>query len=276
MRVGLRRQLTEPWGVLTAGVLGGMGGAAAFAAAGSAAVAAPVALGIAGVVYGVKVAAGLLAERNAPAEEDRLPMPAKGSPAEVWLRRAERAVRTLHEQTSAPVDPTTRGQVGDIDDQAAGMLSDLRRLAAQVASVDAARARVDVARLHSERGHLLGALRQRAAGAYGPAAGSEQDVRAEQERALASIDAQLDVHTRLSAARDTALARMQATAIGLEGLVARLAEVLALAATAGGVDTTADRIGELSDDLEGLRTGLAETEALSRQVLGPGRSGPAG
>ena len=68
-------------------------------------------------------------------------------------------------------------------------------------------------------------------------------------------------------ARDTLLARMQATALGLEGLVARLAEVLALGATTGDVDPSAAQIDELTLELEAMRSALAETEALSRKAL---------
>ena len=67
-------------------------------------------------------------------------------------------------------------------------------------------------------------------------------------------------------ARDTLLARMQATAFGLEGLVARSAEVLAMAASRG-VDDSDDRLAALSDDLDGLRAALAEAEEVSRRVL---------
>jgi hypothetical protein len=35
----------------------------------------------------------------------------------------------------------------------------------------------------------------------------------------------------------------------------------------GGVDVSADRLADLAADLDGLRTGLAEAEAVSRRVL---------
>jgi len=289
--VGLRQQLTEPWGLAAAGVLGAAAGAAGLALS-TATVAAPLALGVAGAAYGVKVAAGLLAERNAATEEDRLPVPAKGSPAEVWLRRAEKAVRRLHEQATGPADPATRARVGLVDAEAAGTLLDLRRLAARVAALDDARAGIDPTRLHAQRAALLDAAGQDAAGqdAAGPDTAPATDagrdaalayehgpaLRSERERALAAIDGQLAVHARVTAAREAAVARLQSTATGLDELVARMSEVLALAAAAGTADTVGDRVVALSDDLEGLRAGLAETDALSRRVLEPGRSEPAG
>ena len=60
---------------------------------------------------------------------------------------------------------------------------------------------------------------------------------------------------------------MQATALDLEGLVARTAELLAMSVS-GGVDASADRLADLAADLDGLRSGLAEAEAVSRRVLG--------
>ena len=71
---------------------------------------------------------------------------------------------------------------------------------------------------------------------------------------------------RLAGARDTLLARMQATVFTVEGLVARTAEVLAMSAS-GGLDLSADRLAGLSGDLDGLRAGLAEAEEVSRRVL---------
>jgi len=55
----------------------------------------------------------------------------------------------------------------------------------------------------------------------------------------------------------------------LEGLVARLAEVLAMVATTGGSDDAARDLAEIGAELDGLRSGLAESEAVSRRVLAP-------
>jgi hypothetical protein len=71
---------------------------------------------------------------------------------------------------------------------------------------------------------------------------------------------------RLAGARDELLARMQSTALSLEGLVARTAELLAMPVS-GSLDVSADRLAELTADLDGLRAGLAEAEAVSRRVL---------
>ena len=50
-------------------------------------------------------------------------------------------------------------------------------------------------------------------------------------------------------------------------LAARMAEVEALAGTTGASDGTASQVAALTAEVEGLRSGLAEAEALSRRVL---------
>ena len=266
MDVGISERLSDQWALVAGGLSGGLAGAMAAALAGFP-VAIPVAVGVAGVVWGVKVGLDALADRGTrpalPRAPD-LPPPPKGSPADIWLRRAEQAVRTLHDQTESPPDQVTRQQIGDVDDRAAETLADMRRLAAQVTAVENAARRIDVNRLRSETEQLRFAAEQE----------SDPDIRADRKRTADAVAEQLAVAERLLVARDKLLARMQSTAIGLEGLIARLAEVLALAATTGGIDTTEQRITELSDELDGMQDGLRETEALSRQVL-TGRA-PAG
>ncbi len=260
----MRQQLSDPWGFVAGGLSGGLAGAIVAASVGFLP-AVPVGLGVAALVYGVKVVVGTITDPRTPTPGALGPMPARGTAADVWLRRAEAAVRTLHEQTESPSDATTRAHVGDIDDQAAETLADLRRLASQVASVDAAGARIDINRLHAEQARLAEAVRVAA----------DPALRAEHERAARSVSDQIAVHDRMLVARDTLVARMQTTAIGLEGLIARLAEVLALAATAGGIDTMTQRIGDLAGELDGMQAGLRETEALSRKVLAQNGQEPA-
>src|SRR5262249_11256884 len=152
--------LTEPWGIVTAGMVGGVAAAVtgALAPAGLA-VGVPVGLGIAGVVYAVRVGLGALTDRGPrPAltadPEPRLPTPPRGTGAERWLRRAEAAATTLHQQPESPRDPTLRAQIGDVDGQAAGALTDLRRFAGQVTLVEQAIAKIQVERLRHEHGTI--------------------------------------------------------------------------------------------------------------------------
>lgn len=99
-------------------------------------------------------------------------------------------------------------------------------------------------------------------------------IQAEIARSVAAISDRIAVRDRLRDARNTLHARMQAVALGLEGLVARLAEVLALAETAGRLEDTAGEVAELAHEMEGLRVGLAEVEAVSRGALGSAPPGP--
>lgn len=174
--------------------------------------------------------------------------PRKGTPAEVWLRRGERTARTLHDQVEQARGQAVAAQLSDVDSTSAAVLADLRRVSAQATAVEDALFRIDAPRL-----------------------------RAHEVDPTGSAAEQLAIADRLDALRTGLIDRMESTVVGMDGLTARLAEVLALSATAGGIDQAGTRIGELSDQLEGLRYGLAETEQLSQGVLRalpPGPDGP--
>ena len=253
--MGLRQQLADPWGLVAGAVTGTLAGAVAYAAhAGAAALV--IGAGVAAGGYALKAGAGVLAARHAPVGGAGPARPAKGSPAEVWLHRAEKSVRTLREQTAA-ADPAVRGWLAEVGADAARTLDELGRVAAQVAAVDDAAARIDVVRLQAERTTLVRTL-------FDTPDGS---ARKDHTRSAQSVADQLAAYARLREARDALVARLKATALGLEGLIARVAEITAAAATTGGVDTTATRVRELTEQLDGFRTGLAEIEALSRRAL---------
>lgn len=264
--MSLREHLSEPWGIVTAALLGGLGGAVTAAIAPAAVLGLPVGVGIAGVVYGVKVGVALLTEHpSGPGRriDAQLPEPARGSAAERWLRRAEKAVETLRRQTRSPAEATLREQIADVDDQAVAILADLRRLAGQVTLIDRTAAQIDTRRLRQEYTGIERSL-------HGLPAGP---LRAERERALRAVADQIDVASRLAGAGETLLARAQSAVLGLEGLVARMAELLALHATADSASLTATRVAELTGDLEGVRAGLAEAEEVSRSTLAGGSAG---
>jgi hypothetical protein len=250
-----RQELLDPWGGVIAGVAGGL----AWAVAPLGPVALPVGLGVAAVVYGVKVGAGLLTrDRDRPADDPapELRRPRRGSLAEQWLVRAEQADRSLAELARSPGSTAAREQLVPVRAGVADALTTMRRLAGQVTAVEDAADRIQPSRLAMERDRLAAAV-----------ADAPSDlVRAQQQRSLDSVTEQLQVAARLGGARTELLARMQATALTLEGLVARTAEVLAMSVS-GGVDTTEDRLADLAADLDGLRSGVAEAEAVSRRVL---------
>ena len=256
--VKLRDDLLDPWGGLVAGVAGGL----AWAVASTSAAAVPLGVGVAAAVYGVKVGVGLLTrsaggDDDADADPGSAPVraPRRGSLAEQWLRRAGAAVRSLDDLIGSAGASADRSALAPVRAGAGELAGTMRRLAGQVTTVEDALDRVPLTRLADDRARLT--LAQQS--------GGSDRVRAERERALTSVTEQIAVADRLTDARDTLLARMQATALGLEGLVARAAELLALTATST-IDT-APRVDELAADLDGLRTGLAEAEEVTRRVL---------
>ena len=257
--VSLSDELRDPWGLVIAGVAGGLAWA----------VSAPVAaaVGVGAAVYGVKALTGMLVNREPKRTQPELPRPPRGSYAAQWLSRAEQAVQSLDELTSA----AAAGHTGDAARTAAAeareTLTELAEVAGQVTAVERALGRVDAEGLDDEAQRLTDAAHR----------APTPEMRSEIERAAAAVRDRADVRDRLLSVRDTLLARMQAAALGLEGLVARLAEVLALGHTAGDVDPSAAQIDELTLELEAMRAALAETEALSRRALAgvpPPEAGP--
>lgn len=255
--MGLADELRDPWGLLVAGVSGGMAWAVLAGAVGTVAVPAGIAVGA--TVLGVKAVSGLLLNRSAeePAPLPRLVRPPRGSVADGWLLRAEGAVGALDDLAETAGTGVLGTSVRAAVQEARDTLTALARLGAQATAVEGALVRVDADSLEQEAARLAEAARQ--PGSPG--------VQAEISRSAASLADRIAVRDRLRDARATVLARMQAVALGLEGLVARLAEVLALAETAGGLEDTAGEVAELAHELEGLRMGLAETEAVSRGAL---------
>ena len=250
--MGLSDELRDPWGLVASGISGGLAWALVGGPVGIA-----LGAGIGATVLGVKVVTGLVVRPSRPTRASELARPPRGSYALRWLERAESAAHSLDDMAATTGDGPTGLAVRSAADQAGDTLSDLTRVAAQVTAVERALRRVEGADLEAEQARLDDAAKR------APTA----EMRAEMARSAAAVSDRIEVRTRLSDARGTLLARMQATALGLEGLVARLAEVLALTNSAGGVDTSAAQIADLSLELEGLRTGLAETEAVSKRAL---------
>lgn len=131
----LRDELTDPWGLLVAGVAGGV----AWAAAGPIAVG----VGVGAAVYGVKVLAGALygpsdEERNARRNPERPPRPAYGTPAAIWLKRAEEAVRSLDGMVRQPAETATDVATAHAAEEADAVLDTMRRLGGQSVMVSRA------------------------------------------------------------------------------------------------------------------------------------------
>ena len=199
-------------------------------------------------VLAVTLTAGLVIDRLA----DR-PRVALG-PAEVeWMQRADGAVAAFRQLARSSRSEPIGQRCLVIGDQAHATLQLLRRVAAQSSTVGRMLQGIDATRLKEEESRLSAELRH----ADLDSAGREIDL------ALRLVREQVAARRRLEQGRMALLARLQSGALALEGLVTRLAEVVALGQTAGGVDGAGDRVAELADELEGLRVGLIDLDQFN-------------
>ena len=250
----LSDELRDPWGALLAGVAGGVSWAAAGVIAASVP---PVALGIGigAAVYGVKVAVGTLTGKPRTPQLPPPQRPRYGTPAFDWLKRAEAASHSLDE-LARHAGPNATGEAArHAAEEARGIFADMQRLGGQSAAVMAAMARVNGPNLDQEAAYLEQA-----------AAAQPQD--ASMQQSASAVRDRIAVRDRLQQAGVALDGRLQASALGLEGLVARVAELSALADAAGEVDPTPQDLAELTTQLDGLRVGLADVEQVARKALG--------
>ena len=246
----LQDELTDPWGILLAGVAGGVVGVGL-------GMAAPIALGVGAAVYGVKVLAGALygpadADRKRPQEPPA--RPAYGTPAGMWLKRAEVAVRSLQDLARAS-DTATDLAAAHAAEEADAILATMRRLGGQSVAVSRALEQAEAHGLEQEAAQLTAA-----------AAAAPQDASAQQS--AAAVADRIAVRDRLRKVSASIDGRLQSSALGLEGLVARVAELQATAGSVGEVDPSADDLASLTTEVEGLRVGLADVEQAARTALG--------
>ncbi|HYY81252.1 MAG TPA: hypothetical protein VFD04_19025 [Actinomycetes bacterium] len=245
--MALKDELTEPWGLLLGGAAFGTAWAVGLPLAAAGAVGA--------AVWATKAATAAWEGRRGGRRRPRGELPVDARSAEgVWLQRAQRAAASFAElarsMTAGPLADRVATMGPEVDDT----VRSLGRLAGQATAAGRALARIDDAALDAEAARLQRARH-----------GASGDVAAELDRSLASVRAQRQVHDRLAAAHQGVLARLESGTLGLESLVARVVELSAM--TAGGPAGDVGGVGELGDELEGIRQGLAETEEVSRQAL---------
>lgn len=250
--MALRDEARDPWTY----ILGALAGGAAWA------VGVPVlaAAGVGAAVLGVKAAIGS-ALGTGGRETSRRPPPlpvADHSPERHWLDRAQEAVVSFRELAGSVPEGLVSERSRSIGQQSDKTLEGLRRLAGQATITRNVAAHVDVGRLTREAERLQ----------VNVDTATDPDIHEEVERSLESVHEQMDIGVRLQQSLATLLARMESGTLGLERLVAQLAEILALSETATSPVEGAAQLEALADELEGLRAGLAETEQLSRRTLG--------
>jgi hypothetical protein len=245
----LKDELLDPWGPLLAGVLGGLSWAVGTPAV--------VAVGVGAAVYGVKAAVGSLTggSDDGPPKEPQAPLPPLGSPARMWIQRAVDAVAALERMSPRTPRTATDEAAGRTASEAELVLQTMRRLGGQVVAIMTALSHADAPGLEQEAARL----RQRA--------DADPHDRSAQQSADAVAD-RVAVRDRLRAALAELDGRLQSSALRLEGLVARVAEVQAAADAVGQVDPTSDDLAALTSEVEGLRVGLADVERIAQQALG--------
>jgi hypothetical protein len=241
------RELAEPWGLLLAATSAGVAWAVQLP------VLVAILIGVAVLAARAGVASVGRAQEPAPREARVLDV-VSGSAEETWLRRAEGAAEGFASLSSSLDAGPLADRVSDMEPVVQETLATLRRLAGRASATGKALSRVDLDAVTRERRRLEQSI-----------GSAREEVRGDLEQALAAVQAQADVHARLSGASDKLLAQLQSGALGLDSLVARVAELTA-ATTDVAVDTGAVR--ELSDQLEGIRQGVLETEQATRKSLG--------
>lgn len=258
-----RHVVADPW----ASVMGLGAGGVVFAATPGMAIATVAGAGVAALVYGGKVGATALIGRNSsggptPAGAGNAGMqptgrlrPRRGSAAEVWNGRCAKALRQMRTVIDGCPNGSLRDDLEAIEMQTVGTTERIDNLASEVAALDLGIERIATRALYDQR-----------------AAFGTVDAIAEPEKASAAtaVNDQIDAYERLMATRGAVLSRMESTTLGIEGLNAQIAELIATsmsAAGAGGYGSVVD-VGVLQDDLEAIRAGLAESEAYLARVLG--------
>ncbi|KZB81611.1 hypothetical protein [Amycolatopsis regifaucium] len=241
------RELAEPWGLLLAATSAG----AAWAVQLPVVAALGVGVTVLAARAGIAVASG--EKPVAEPEERTLPDVEPGSPEAEWLRRAEAAADGFESISDSLDTGPLADRVADMEPVVRETVDTLRRLAGRTSATGKALARVDASAVAAEKARLRKELKT-----------ADDDIRGDLLQSLEAVQAQEDVHARLSSAQRKLLAQLRSGALGLDGLVARAAELSAATGDAL-LDTTT--IGELSDQLEGIRRGVVETEEATRRSL---------
>jgi len=248
----LKDELYDPWGPLVGGVIG-----AVAVASGAPLI---IGIGVGAAVYGVKAVAGALMggsdddpSRASPAP----PLPPNGTAARHFLDRAGMAVMALERMSPRTAATATDVATQHTAAEARGVLTTMRDVGGQVVAIHRALLHADAPGLDEE----CERLRRRAA--------QRPDDRSASQSAQAVAD-RIAVRDRLRAGAAELDGRLQSSALSLEGLVARVAEVRAAAGAVGQLDPSSDDLEGLTQEVEGLRIGLADVEQVAQQALGRG------
>ncbi len=259
--MSVRRELSDPWGWLVAGVCGGLGWAVLAGAAGPVALVAGV--GIGATVLGAKVLVGTLRDGSSqepdaltsPEPRDRLPVAPEDSPQDDLLDRSRAAVDRIADLSDRSGDPWIAGEVRTVLRESAGLVRSMEDLSGRVTLLDSSLTAAHPQRVAAEIAALQARLRTT----------SDPDLRREQEKTLAALDGQAASIDRLLSRRESLLSQLQAAAVGLEGLAARSGELVAM----GRADRESESerlVGDLTTSLDGVRAGIDAARATLRDL----------
>ena len=249
----ITEELADPWGWLVAGVSGGVGWAVL---AGSAPIGIPV---VAGALIGIgvlstKVLLGAVRPRSpvsAPVRP-RLPSPSPDGSAAALLLRARRAGSRVSDLVGSTSDPWLRDQMAQVDVEVTRVSGSLEDVAGRVTLLEESLERSEPLRLTDETARLATAFAQ----------ATDEQLRTATQATLAAVEQQRDVLRRLEDRRETMLRRMETTVTGMEGLAARMGEIVAMGASSLEHDDAGSRVSALTGDLEALSSGLDEARRL--------------
>lgn len=257
--VGIRDELADPWGWMLGAISGGVGWAVLLGPL-PAAAAALAGLGIGAAVLGAKTVIGATASRtDSPREgaaRDRLPEPPRNSQQYELLARARRAVANTRDLAERPSDEWLRGEAQSVAIQAENALTALADLAGRITLLDNTIAAADPQAVARETAAVQEQVRR----------ARDQEVRADQQRALDALDAQADSIGRLLSRRDSLLAQLRTTAVNLEGLAARAGELVALGPGSMRSEAAGEIVTDLTSSLETVRAGIEEARKVLREL----------
>ncbi len=250
-----RDEVRDPWGWLVAAVCGGLAWAVL---ADVVPVAAAVLMGllVGAVVLGTKVAVGAIRGRGhepgALGDRDRLPEAPRDSIQAALVARSHAAVARMEDLVDRPSDPWIAGEVRSVLAASLPVVEAIEEMSGRITLLDSSVAAARPNALAQEIAMLQEQVRRT----------TDPDVRREQERALVALDSQADSINRLLRRRDSALAQMQASTVGLEGLAARSGELVALGPAGHDTQEATRIVEDLTNSLDAVRSGVDEARNL--------------
>jgi hypothetical protein len=254
-----RDEIRDPWGWLVAAVCGGLAWAVLGPAMGATAVLMGLLVGA--VVLGTKVAVGALRGRGQDPEaleqrRDRLPEAPRDSIQAGLVARSHAAVDRMVDLADRPSDPWIAGEVRSVLTGSRPVVEAIEEMSGRITLLDSSILAARPNALAQEIATLQEQMRRT----------SDPDVRREQERALVALDGQADSVDRLLRRRDSALAQMQASTVGLEGLAARSGELVALGPAGHDTEEATRIVEDLTNSLDSVRSGVDEARTLLRDL----------